>query len=252
MVGRAMPRLTIARPAAGAGKLWMKDGWGLFKPWPIPWMGMTALVFLALMLVGSLPYAGHYLVEIFSPFMVAGYMSASRAAAEQQPVTFLHLAAGLRPETRLPLALIGAIYLVGILFIDLVMRALGGEGFQQLTELAQGPQNLTPEAAQLIVGQALPAIFVGLALLTPLVMATWFAPALVLFDGFSAVNALWWSLWACAVNWRPILFYSLVLGVIGLVAALIPFGLGLLVFLPWVLISTYVAYRALFVPLVAA
>lgn len=247
-----MPSLTIARPPAAEGRVWMKAGWTLFKPWPIPWMGMTALVFLVLMAVGSLPYVGTYIVEILSPFLVAGYMYASRAAAEDQPVTFLHLGTGLRAETRLPLAVIGAIYLVGILCIDLVMRKLGGEGFQQLSQLAQGPQHLTPEAARAIVDQALPAILAGLVLLTPLVMATWFAPALVLFDGFSAVNALWWSLWACAVNWRPILLYSALLGLVGLLAVLIPFGLGLLVFLPWVLASTYAAYRAMFVAAPAA
>ena len=244
-----MALLTVARPAAGEGKTWMIAGWAWFKLWPIPWMGMTALAFLVLMALGSLPYVGSYLVELLSPFLVAGYMSASRAAADDQPVTFLHLGAGFRGEARIPLAIIGAIYLVGILFVDMVMRGMGGEGFQQLAQLAQAPQRLTPEAAQAIIDQALPAILTGLLLLTPLVMATWYAPALVLFNGFSPTNGLWWSLWACAVNWRPLLLYSMLLGLVGVVAVLIPFGLGLLVFLPWVMASTYAAYRAMFQPL---
>lgn len=243
-------RLAIARPAAREGLAWMKTGWGWFKPAPIPWMGMTAMVFLVLLGVGSLPVLGGYLVEILSPFLVAGYMSASRAAERGEPVTFLHLAAGFGPQSRVGLAVMGGVYLIGILFIDLVMRQLGGEGFQQLSQLAANPGSLSPEQAQAILSQAMPALLTGLLLLTPLVMATWFAPALVLFDGFSPGNGLWWSLWACAVNWRPLFTYSALLGLFGVVAMLIPFGLGLLVFLPWVLCSTYAAYRAIFQPAV--
>lgn len=241
-------KLSITRPAASAGLAWIESGWAWFKLAPVPWMGMTALVFLALVGVGSVPYLGGFLVEILSPFIVAGFMSASRAADEGQPVTFLHLAAGFRPQNRIGLAIMGGIYLAGVLLIDLIMRQMGGEGFQQLSQLAAHPAAISPEQAQAILNEALPALLVGLLLLTPLVMATWFAPALVLFDGFPPGNAMWWSLWACSVTWRPLLTYSVLLGLLGVGAMLIPFGLGLLVFLPWVLCSTYAAYRAIFLP----
>lgn len=238
----------MGRPAAGEGVGWMKAGWTWFKAWPIPWMGMAALSLLILMFIGQVPHVGSFIVEMLSPFLMAGFMSASRAAQTGQPVTFLHLGAGFRPESRLALAMIGAIYLVGVLLVDLVMRFLGGDGFQQLAQLAQTPQQMTPEQAQAVLDRALPAVLAGLLMLTPLVMATWFAPALVLFDGFSPVNALWWSLWACAVNWRALLVYTLLLGVVGMLAIVIPFGLGLLVFVPWVMVSTYAAYTAMFRP----
>jgi uncharacterized membrane protein len=244
--------LTVARPASRAGLDWLKTAWLWFRPAPIAWMGMTALVFLVLMVVAKLPYLGGLLIEILSPFLVAGFMSASRAAEEGQPVTFLHLGAGFIGEHRIGLAIMGGVYLAGMLLIDLVMRQMGGEGFQQMAQLASNPAGIPPEQAEAIIGQALPAILTGLLLLTPLVMATWFAPALVLFDGFSASNAMWWSLWVCAVNWRPLLTYSAVMGLIGVAAMLIPFGLGLLVFMPLVLCSTYAAYRAIFQPAVAA
>jgi hypothetical protein len=241
-------QLRVARPAWREGLTWLKAGWAWFKPTPIPWMGMTAMVFLVLMGVSAIPYLGGHLVEILSPFLVAGFMSASRAAEQGQPVTFLHLGVGFSAENRIGLAVMGGVYLAGTLLIDLIMRQMGGEGFQQLSQLAGKSGGLPPEQAQAIIEQALPALLTGLLLLTPLVMATWFAPALLLFDGFPAGNALWWSLWACTVNWRPLLTYSTLLGLLGMVAMLIPFGLGLLVFLPWVLCSTYAAYRAIFVP----
>ncbi len=106
----------------------------------------------------------------------------------------------------------------------------------------------TPEQLNQIVGAALPGMMLVAILLTPLLMATWFSPGLAMFEGFPPGRALWWSLWACWINWRPLLVYSLVLGALGTVALVIPFGLGMLVFLPLTLISTYVAYRMIFTP----
>ncbi|MDD3529294.1 MAG: BPSS1780 family membrane protein [Gallionellaceae bacterium] len=238
--------LRVARPAAGAGLAWLKAGWGWFSPAAIAWMGMTAMVFLLLLGAALIPHLGGRLVELLSPFLVAGYMAAARAAERGEPITFLHLGSGFTGPQRIGLAIIGGIYLAGLLLIDLVIRQMGGEGMQQLAVLAANQAEVDPQQMQTIVSQALPAILVGLLLLVPLVMATWFAPALVLFDGFSAANAMWWSLWACTVNWRPLLLYSLLVGVIGVAAMLIPLGLGLLAFLPVALCSTYAAYRAIF------
>jgi uncharacterized membrane protein len=240
--------LTVARPAANQGIAWMKTGWAWFRLAPVPWMGMTAVAFLALTGIGMLPVVGGYIVELMSPFMVAAFMSASRAAEQGQPVSYLHLGAGFRPEARIRLIIMGAVYLAGILLVDMIMRQMGGESFEQMAQLAQAPKDITPEQARTIMSQALPAMLTGLVLMTPLVMATWFAPALILFDRFSASNGMWWSLWACAVNWRPVFVYSLWLGLIAVVAMLIPFGLGLLVLLPWIMTSTYAAYRSMFVP----
>jgi uncharacterized membrane protein len=127
------------------------------------------------------------------------------------------------------------------------MQWFGGSSLQEMVRLAQDPAGLSPEAARAMLDKSLPAVLLGLVLFTPLLLATWFAPALVAFKDFSPANALWWSLWTCFANWRPILIYSLVMGVIASLAMLIPFGLGLLVFLPWAMTSTYSAFNQQFV-----
>lgn len=241
-----MAHLTVARPPAAAGMAWLKDGWRLFRLWPVPWMGMTAAAFLAIFGISMLPVAGGMLVELLSPMLVAGYMFAARAAERGEPVTFLYLAEGAKSHAR-PLLWIGLVYLVVGLLIGQVMQMLGGSSLQDMVRLAQDPAGLTPEAARAMLDQSLPAVLLGLALFTPLLMATWFAPALVAFKDFSPANALWWSLWTCFANWRPILMYSLVMGVIASLAMLIPFGLGLLVFLPWAMTSTYSAFNQQFI-----
>lgn len=240
-----MPTLTISRPAAAAGLSWIKEGWRLFKMAPIPWTGMTALVFLVLMGIGMLPWLGTLAVHILSPFIVAGYLAASRAGSEGEAVTFIYLGAGWR-DGRNALLVIGGVYLLATLLIFHIVGFLTGGDLEALLRQTQNPTAMTPEQARLLLDTALPALGLGTLLFTPLLMATWFSPGLAMFEGFAPGKALWWSLWACAVNWRPILLYSLILGLGGLLAVLIPFGLGLLVFLPWTLTSTYAAYRDIF------
>lgn len=243
-------RLTVARPGSLEGMVWLKEAWRLFKQAPVPWMGMAALVFLLLWLV--MMYTHRALAEILSPFIVAGFMSAGRAAVEGEPVTFLHLGTGFR-RAAVVLGGVGGIYLAGTLLVDLLARQISGSGIEQLMQLAQqDPASMDPEQVRQVLDQALPGLLTALVLLTPLLMATWFAPALVLFNGFGALNSLWWSLWACVVNWRPLMLFVLVYAPIGLLALLIPFGLGLLVSLPLFMLATYLAYRAMFVPVVAA
>lgn len=242
-----MSDLVITRPAGRAGLDWLVRGWRLFVGAVIPWMGMAAMGLLSVMFIGSIPYAGSMAVELLSPFLVAGFMLASRAAAAKAPFSFFMFVDGFRDAPK-PLATIGAVYLAASLLSELAMRGLGGEGFKLLFELAQTrPESLDPAQAELILQQALPALAVGLLILTPAMLATWFAPALVMFHGFAPFNALYWSLWACLVNWRPMLIYGLWLTLAAVIAILIPFGLGMLVFVPVALASSYVAYSELFV-----
>lgn len=139
----------------------------------------------------------------------------------------------------LVVAVILAFYLVNFFYSGEIKSAL------QLANSA----NLTPEQNAQLISTALPALGLGSLLLAPLLMALWLAPGLALFERFPPGRALWWSLWACWVNWRPFLVYNLILGLISMVARLvIPFDLGLLVILPWTLTSTYAAYQDIFSP----
>ncbi len=240
-----MNMLNISRPPAAAGTAWIREGWRLFMLAPVPWTGMTALVFLVLMAASMVPVVGILAVHVLSPFIVAGYMAASRGGSVGEPISFIFLGAGWR-EGRNHLLLIGALYMLATMLIFYLVKTLTGGDMEILLQQTQNPATLTPEQAEQMLATALPAMGLGSLLFAPLLMATWFAPGLVLFEGFPAGRSMWWSLWACWVNWRPILLYSLILGLAGMVALLIPFGLGLLVFLPWTLTSTYAAYRDIF------
>lgn len=242
-----MSGLVIARPSGKDGLAWLVKGWRLFKGAIIPWMGMAAMGLLVFVFIGSLPYVGNAVVELLSPFLVAGFMVASQSAHAKEPFSFYMYVEGFRDAPK-PLAIVGALYLAVSLVAEFTMRSLGGEGFKLLFELAQTrPDTIDPAQAELILRQAMPALAAGLMILTPALMAICFSPALVMFDGFPPIKAMYWSLWACIVNWRPMLVYSLWLTLAAVVAMLIPFGLGLLVFVPVSMTSTYVAYSEMFV-----
>jgi hypothetical protein len=147
------------------------------------------------------------------------------------------------------LAILGLFNLLATLLIFKLVMSLTGGNLELILQQAQDPAALDPQKAPELLNQMLPSLLLGLTLFTPLLMATWFSPGLVQFDSFGAGKAMWWSLWACLVNWRPLLHFSLIVGVIGMLAMLIPFGLGLLVFMPVALAATYAGYRDIFIPI---
>jgi hypothetical protein len=247
MTAFSMPQLTVSRPPAAQGLAWVKQGWDLFKLAPVPWAGMTALVFLLLMGVVAVPYVGKEVVHILSPFVVVGFLAASRAGRQGETINFLYLGSGFN-QGRNSLFFIGLVYMLGTFLTLRVVPLLAGGDLAALMAQVENPRVLTEAEAEAILQGILPTLALATLLMVPLLMATWFSPALVYFEGFSPGKAIWWSLWACTVNWRPLLVYSSILGLLGIFALIIPYGLGLLVFIPWTLTSTYAAYEDIFAP----
>jgi uncharacterized membrane protein len=88
-------------------------------------------------------------------------------------------------------------------------------------------------------------ILAAAALSIPLVMAYWFAPALVALNGYAPFEAMKTSFSACLKNVLPFLVYGLV-GLVLAVVATIPLGLGWFVLAPLGMASMYASYRDIF------
>jgi uncharacterized membrane protein len=95
------------------------------------------------------------------------------------------------------------------------------------------------------LGSVVIAVLLGilffLLLLLPLIMAVWFAPALVMLGGMSPGAAMKTSFHGCLRNIIPFLVYDLI-GIVLAVVASIPFGLGWLVLGPVTIASIYASY----------
>jgi hypothetical protein len=159
------------------------------------------VLFGVVMALGLIPVVGGSLSELASPLMVAGFMAAYRALDSGQDLELPHFLAGVRGPA-IPLMTIGAVQLLGTLLIGQIMQSMGFDP-QALMTAAQSQKD--PAEMQAILNQAMPALLTGLVLFTPLIMATWFAPALILFGGARPATALGVSLKAVAKNWAAML-----------------------------------------------
>ena len=226
--------------APGRGWAWIAEGWELFRRAPGPWIALivvAALVFIGLALV---PFLGSLAAMVLAPVFAAGFVIACRDEEEGRGVQVAHLFAGFRTHFG-TLVAIGLIYLGITVAVALVVGLATGAGMWTLLGSGDAdPASVAGAGLTLLL-----AFLVMLALLLPVFMALWFAPALVVFHGRSAGAAMKSSFIACLKNFVPFLLY----GVIGFVLAMlasIPFGLGWLVLGPVLAASLYTGYRDLF------
>jgi uncharacterized membrane protein len=228
--------------AASQGFQWVAAGFRLYRNNPFLLSAAFGVLFGVVMALGLIPVVGGSLSELASPLMVAGFMAAYRALDEGRELELPHFLAGVRGPA-IPLMTVGAVQLLGTLLIGQLMLAMGFDP-QAVMAAAQSQQD--PAEMQRVLNQAMPAVFTGLVLFTPLIMATWFAPALILFGGARPATALGVSLRAVAKNWPAMLANGLALGTVLFLAALVPLMLGLLVAMPVLFGSLYASYQAIF------
>ena len=228
--------------AAGQGFHWVAAGFRLYRKTPLLLSAAFAVLFGMVMALGLIPVVGGSLSELASPLMVAGFMAAYRVLDDGRELELPQFLAGVQGPA-IPLMTVGAVQLIGTLLIGKIMLNMGFDP-QVIVTAAQSQQD--PAAMQAMLNQAMPAVFTGLLLFTPLIMATWFAPALILFGGARPATALGVSLRAVAKNWPAMLVNGLTLGLLLFLAALIPMLLGLLVAMPVLFGSLYASYQAIF------
>ena len=229
--------------AASQGFHWVTEGFRLYRKSPLLLSAAFGVLFGIVMALGLIPVVGSSLSELASPLMVAGFMAAYRMLDDGQELELPHFLAGVQGPL-IPLMAVGAVQLLGALLIGQVMSGMGFDP-QALMEAAKRG-DATPQEMQAILNQSMPAIFTGLVLFTPLIMATWFAPALILFGGARAATALGVSLKAVARNWAAMIVNGMTLGLLLVLASLVPMLLGLLVAMPILFGSLYASYQAIF------
>jgi hypothetical protein len=239
--------ITLTEPEsrpAGDGWTWIQDGWQLFMRAPLMWVISVIIMFIIMMLVNLVPFLGALAYQVLQGVLLGGFFVACRAVERKGEFELEYLFAGFTKRFA-PLAILGLLMLVGWIIVFLVFSVF--VGFSALTAFIGGGAAELPswETAAGSIGMILIGSLVALLMSVPLFMAYWFAPALVMLHDVKPVDALKQSFIACVRNIVPFLIYSLVLGV-AFVIALVPFGLGLLVWVPLLVTSTYVAYRRIF------
>jgi uncharacterized membrane protein len=232
--------ISTGRPVpAGRGWSWIVEGFELFKRQPGAWIAIiiiAALVFIGLALI---PFLGSLAGMVLAPVFAGGLVYAAREQDEGRDLAISQLFAGFRDRFGALLS-IGFIYLGVTLAVALVVGLATGAGLWTLLGSGADPAGVAGAGLTILL-----AFLVMMALLLPVFMAMWFAPALTLFHGQGPAEAMKASFLACLKNIVPFLVYSVILFLLAFVAS-IPFGLGWLVLGPVMAASLYTGYRDIF------
>lgn len=227
-VGAGEPRAL----AAGRGWSWIAAGYkDHFRKDLGAWI-VTGVLMLVIFGVAAMIPGVNLLMNILGPIFLGGLMLGCDAQRRGEHFEVAHLLRGFSAHVG-ALALVGVIYTLGFIVIvmGVMFSVLGSAG-----AMANGGGDPM---------QVLLAALIAMALVVPLVMAYWFAPALVVLEGRGALEAMKRSFFGCLRNVVPFLVYGFVMMVLVIVAA-IPLGLGFLIVMPVIFASIYVAWADIF------
>ena len=233
--------------AAGRGASWWSEGWRFFTAAPAIWLVITVLYVAIMLGLSLLPVIGQIASMLLHPALSAGLVLGCRAQDRGGELTVGHLFAGFGDRLS-ALVVLALLYFAGWVAICMVAFALllGVIGAGSIGALLSG--DVLGAGYALLGALSLGVLVVGLVALLfaiPLLMAFWFAPALVVLRGEEPLAAMKASFNACLLNVPPFLVYGL-LGLLFAILATIPFGLGWFVLAPVYAATIYASYKDIF------
>jgi uncharacterized membrane protein len=241
------PAVHVRMVDPGRGASWWSEAWRLFVPGVGSWILIVIVGFVLNVLLALVPLLGSIASHLLFPLFMAGLMLGCRAVDRGEPLSIAHLFAGFGPKAG-SLLIVGLIYIAAtiaiLVFVVAVIAVVFGAAI--LTHLASGWESVTAwEALNGMAMIALVAALLFLLLYLPLVMAVWFAPALVVLRNAQPWDAMKLSFVGSVKNILPFLVYG-VIGMLLAVVASIPLLLGWLVLAPVSIASVYSSYCDIF------
>lgn len=233
-----VPVVPRAAPA-GNGARWWASGWRIFWAQPGTWIGIVIIqvvVFILVMMTLSTPKVdvASIVQSILTPTFGGGLMLGCAAISRGERLRVGHLFEGFKGARFYPLFAIGllnAAFVIVMTFgaVAVFAGTAGLAGYGDWDRIMRGdPSAAFAMLPAITIGGAL-AMLAWLIALVILTMLNWFAPALVVLAGQSALTALKLSLVACWRNLGAFAVYGLVgiaLGLCILIVAALPLGLN--------------------------
>lgn len=234
---------------------WLGVGWRLFIAHPAEWMIMALGTFIALtlstLLLGPIPLIGPMVTPILLALLVGGLIfTANRQSAGEKP-HFSQLFEGFRRHAA-NLSLVGVLYSIPLIFMHLLtILALGGGLIVGILGYSLGSTVSTILNGFVSMLAGLGAVWGVFFMLWGLMLLTLlFAPALIMFHSAAPLDAMRISLKASLRSLGAIVILAVMLYVLFIVA-LIPAGLGVLIYIPIVAGTLHAAYLDVFEPTAA-
>ena len=217
---------------------WLRHGWAIFLVNPGVWIGSTVLLLIILMAISIVPFFGQIAAHLLIPLFGAGMLQLCRHLSEGKRAEISDLFIGFRQNAG-PLVMVGVFFVLGVFGIAFIGFLLVSGG------VLNGEVTGRVASFGIAIGGIMLAGLLVMVLSVPVIMATWFAPALVFFHNMQPIPAMKASFEAGAKNWLAMAVFGVFL-VVALFFAMLPLGLGLLLLLPVVSAAVYASYRDIF------
>ena len=171
--------LFIQSAGFGRGYSWIAEALPYFTRNPLGWIAALIVLFLISMVMGIIPF-GTFVLNIFYPVIIGGYMLGCKAHHDGGSFEFQHLFAGFKEPYFKRLVMLGVFYTMATIVALILMMVfafimLGGFEFFQELEKAQ-VEGISAYAQDFML-----LSLMAILLFTPCIMAIWFAPAIVIF-----------------------------------------------------------------------
>lgn len=233
-----MDNIYIKKNVAGNGVNWLGEGFGYFRAKPMSWIGAYLIMFGISLAVSFVPAVGSIGSMFISVFLSGGLMLGCQAQSVGKEFKIDYLFQAFNKE-HLPLIFLPLIY-VGLVLVLLIPFVIIMAVLMAAADVAIEVNTL--ESNPML---ALLALLLILALVLPISMGTWFAPALVVLRGLRPWDAFKTSFMGCLGNILPALVYGLFVLFWGILAS-IPLLLGWIILSPVLVTSTFAAYQNIF------
>lgn len=228
---------------------WLASGWRMFAAHPADWvlMALCAFALLAIptVVLAPIPLIGPMIPPVLLTLLLGGMLHAASTQAEDGQAHFLQLFEGFRRHPG-NLSLIGVFYALPLILIHLLLILVGGGLLVSLLGSSIGGAlgDLTNSLLSMLVDLGI-ALGIFLLLWGLLLLAMLFAPALVMEAKAPPLEAMRLSLAASLRNIGAVLLLGISLYVL-FVLALVPAGLGVLIYIPLLVGTLHAAYQDLF------
>jgi uncharacterized membrane protein len=200
---------------AGNGWLWLKDAYALFRARPGAWFGAIMIIYLINIVISLVPFVGGLVGFLLGPVFAGGIMAGARELDRRGTARAGMVFDGFSGPAA-QLVLVGVLYLLGLFLVTLVagVVAMGVGAVSPAAFEAMASNDPQVIAAALAPTGLLLMLLIVMALVVPLLMAYWFAPALVMLEDMTALEAMQTSFRGCWMNVLPFLVYGL--GLLGI------------------------------------
>jgi hypothetical protein len=246
-----VPRdIVFTRHEAPRGLEWLRQSYALFRRARLPWVLLVLCYYVVLVAIKYVPVVGGLAAIVMKPVFAVGFLAAAWNQERGNRPSPRHLFQGFHSNLRALLPL-GALIVVNIaLAIGATALVDGGRLVDLLMNPA--PDGMDSDAASRRLSDTFsdPRVEIGMLFgmlcAMPMILALWWAPALVVFQDANVRTALRASLRASLANWRPMLVWAFLVFVFSTV---VPSAVGQLLWLalptsvsPLVITGLFVVY----------